>query len=256
MNPLQILIAILLFGAGASTGWVLHTPAKDVALTSAKTGNVATTKSEASRVVEEQALREKIRNLDEREAHFKEQAKRAILADRITFFGKYSLRLCHESFAADNPLSDELMELLQVTPAENATIKKVYLEARTKSESLQASHLTILTNTPDKLSFQISTYPEGAIVKKDLESSLSAILGKERFSALTHLKPETDSRNAYALQNFGGESTTITIDYLSNRPAFLTESWGEGNWSRIPLSDGKIPEKYGNLITIQTQGTR
>jgi hypothetical protein len=202
--------------------------------------------------------------LEQQVTQLKEGTEKAIMADRMAFFKKYSFHTGLSYRGIENPLNDAIMELLRITPPENEAIKKAYLDARAKNDALKAAHLNIQTNTQNTLVFEIPPYPEGMALKQELHENLSSLLGKDREEVLQKMKDhfrDPIPNDPYMIDSFGEETITVTISYPTNA-SFQTaaaryrevSSKGWSKESSFPLSSGQVPQEYRNIVNIKPEG--
>ena len=151
LSPLLAILTVMaIFLAGLLAGWAMSS------LGSRGTALASGVKDRADRNQEQSindaSTEERISRQTAEQAHLqidqlKANADKAILADRIAIFKKFHMYLTEKTHGSNNPISDQVMELLKITPSEEEAIKSALLEARIKNDALQSKYLAINTNT-------------------------------------------------------------------------------------------------------------
>ncbi len=214
------------------------------------------------------SLQHRVEELTQQAHQLKSERDKAILADRCALLKRHHLTLGdagrHRN-DTNGPVSSEIIDILKITPLENEALKKAFLEARSKEDELKSRYLTVTTNTPDTLVFQIPPFPEGREVQQRLDRQMESALGKDRSDSLKLLKAAGEGEDAfdnssYAVGMFGQSTITVQINYQTNSREKVSmaqmHEWISGTNGKEEITgsySGDIPPRYRNIISVAPQ---
>lgn len=126
------------------------------------------------------------------------------LSDRLV--SRLQLPPVDDNFA----LHQDVVEVLQVKPAEKALVDDALIATRDTLSQMEMAMVTVTQTAPDKATLYIPAYAEtGSQVRDDLYSALSTALGEARFSRLLDMtQTQLDKQYHY----FGNAQRTMVFE--------------------------------------------
>ena len=161
------------------------------------------------------------------------------------FRGKYPLpesylaRLQVAPVTADFLLHPEAIELLKISPEEEAQINDLFAYARRYLTEIEAALLEVTNPRPDKVVLHIPTFPEeGAALRDDLYAALDVTLGQDRFDRFLTV---SEAGLKASFSRFGEASRTMVfeLDYTAGDVL-----------PRLKIKDGWVVELGRDVRTL------
>jgi hypothetical protein len=166
------------------------------------------------------------------------------------FKGKYPLperlvpRLRLSPVSEDITLNKEVVEMLRITPTEEASINQAFYTTRVFLDQMEAALMTVQESRDDKVILHVPSFErEGEMVREDLYLVLERALGSERFSRFLMV---SENEMTTSFQKFGGLARTIVFEVVMA---------DDGQTPLLKIRDGWIEEVAPNekVITATEQ---
>jgi hypothetical protein len=168
-----------------------------------------------------------------------------LLQDHLELFKKY--RLSPSGWGEDLKITDEMADFLKMSPDERRKVDALLAQTFAENRLLQAQHLKLISQKDNVVTYQISMYREGHILRDEFQREMQDALGADRAAVLVK---DRSWEIQQSFSDFGDDNTQIEITRIDQTgpPRYrIMEAFPSG--SSTTISD-QLPHHLSGLLQL------